>query len=173
MFSSKHSKIKQILSKCVFPQGSLIICMWSVCVCVFTDLGVGLWKESWPSSVALGEQWWGRLSGQRGADQGELWRGEEMWGKDSWEMCGGKRDLISPASSFILTCIWCLGGDSLCAVEGTRCGQSRTPKRAYEAAMRKRWGDWWASYGRPEPTGGWGGWTYQTDFWRKRKSGII
>lgn len=85
-----------------------------------------------------------------------------------------RKDFISQSvgveSSFVLTCTGCLGGGSLCAVEGKRCVRSPTLTPASEAVRRRRWGESWSSCGLPERTGGSGGWTRQKELWRRSKS---
>lgn len=45
---------------------------------VHTDLGAGLWQESWPSWGGWSERWWGSFSFRPGADQEELCRGDSV-----------------------------------------------------------------------------------------------
>lgn len=71
--------------------------------------------------------------------------------------------VVGVESSYIFTCICCLDGGSLCVVEGNRCGQSPTPTLASVAVTRRRWGERWTSWGPQERTGGWGGWSHQTE----------
>lgn len=76
-------------------------------------------------------------------------------------------------SSYILTCICCPGGGSLCVVEGKRCGPSPSPTLAGEAVTPRRWAGRWTSYGPQERTGGWAGWTHQTEIWEKPKQSVL
>lgn len=146
---------------------------------------VGTSVQTWGrgSDRRVDPPWWLCADSYGGASQSCLGQirqnSEEKRGRNKRQSghVGCRRDDISPCvwcrSSYILTCICCPGGGSLCVVEGKRCGPSLRLTLVGEAVTPRRWAGRWPSCGPQERTGGWAGWTHQTEIWEKPKQSVL